>query len=194
MHARGVPVIVSESGDRCPQHLSGNLAVSRALPMRAGKHGVMDLTLHTSAKHNVNLFPSLHSPWCSSSPLPTPPALARLLLPRLQEPNVLFLPLQLQNSTCKGALQMKRPSSGYFRVFKGDFPPVWPEDVVHIQRLIDVLQGGLALKGASGEAAFDVHTSCLLTSEASAEAEPGSLRGHGRSRQASRGAASETDV
>lgn len=65
---------------------------------------------------------------------------------------------------------------------------------VHIPRLIDYLKGGLALKGASGEAAFDVRTSCLLTSEASAEAKPGSLRGHSRSRQAGRGAASETDV
>lgn len=59
-------VCVCVSGDGCPQHLSGNLAMSRALPMRAGKHAVMDLTLHTSAKHNVNLFPSLHSALRSS--------------------------------------------------------------------------------------------------------------------------------
>ncbi len=48
-------------GDGCPQHLSGNLAMSQPLPMRAGKHAAMDLALHTSAKHNVNLLPSLHS-------------------------------------------------------------------------------------------------------------------------------------
>lgn len=68
-----VCVCVFQCGDRCPQHLSGNLALSRALPMRAGKHEVMDLTLHTSAKHNVNVFPSLYSPSCSSSPLPPRP-------------------------------------------------------------------------------------------------------------------------
>lgn len=41
-----VSVCIYVSVDECPQHLSGNLAVSRALPMRAGKHAVMDLTLH----------------------------------------------------------------------------------------------------------------------------------------------------
>lgn len=40
-------------GDGCPQHLSGNLAVSRPLPMRAGKHAVMDLTLCTQVPNTM---------------------------------------------------------------------------------------------------------------------------------------------
>lgn len=57
-------------GDGCPQHLSGNLATSRPLPMMAGKHAVMDLTLCAhSARHNVNLFLTLHSAARSSFPL-----------------------------------------------------------------------------------------------------------------------------
>lgn len=68
-------VCVCVCGDGCPQHLSGNLAASRPLPMRAGKHSVMDLTLHTSAKHNVNLFPSLHSA-SRSSLFPSAPSVS----------------------------------------------------------------------------------------------------------------------
>lgn len=49
-----VQMCVCVKANGCPQHLSGKLAVIRALPMRAGKGAVMDLGLHASALNNVD--------------------------------------------------------------------------------------------------------------------------------------------
>lgn len=49
-----VQMWVCVKANGCPQHLSGKLAVIRALPTRAGKRAVKDLRLHASALNNIN--------------------------------------------------------------------------------------------------------------------------------------------